>query len=1560
MSSNGHGNQIPDGMVGEATETEITVGNTQCSGLLDTGSTISTVCSKFYQDNFADTTLQPLEALLKIECAGGQTLPYLGYIEVNVSVPCLCVDAKPSILLVVSDTEYTSRVPVLLGTNVLRPLMEACRQDKGKQFLQKVAMSTPWWLTFRSLSNEDRAVTRGNGRLGLVKFASPNTLRIPKNTVTTVTGFVSDAVLCARLAMVHPTKKSVLQGDIEVTPTLVDYNRGIGTVQVEISNLTDRPVMLSPRSLLCELQQAEVVDQVAEEDVKLEEAAGSTTEKVDAVGMTEEEFLQQFSIDKELSAEEVAKVEKLLLDNRDVFSTGDFDIGHTMKVKHRVDLTDEVPFKQRHRSIPPSMYEEVKAHLQQLLEHGIISQSSSPWASGIVLVRKKCGGLRFCIDYRQLNQRTVKDSYALPRIEELMDHLIGAKFFSSLDMRSGYYQVEMEEAHKPRTAFTVGPLGFYQCERMPFGLTNAPATFQRLMERTMEELHMKECITFIDDVLVPGKDFEQEMTRLGNVFGKLRKQNLKLNPKKCEFFKRRVKYCGHIVSEDGVETDPAKTSKIAEWPVPKNVDDVRQFLGFSGYYRRFVQGFSKVAKPLTDLLTGTQGRKKGKTTGPTTWTWGDAQVKAFDALKEKLTSPPILAYADFKQPFVLYTDASGDGLGSVLSQKSEDGRERVIAYASRGLSKSEKNYPAHKLEYLALKWSVTDKFHDYLYGSEFTVLTDNNPLTYVLTTARLDATGHRWLAALSAYNFNVKYRPGVLNVNADILSRLPKRIQRDAEETDTETEDAAEDTPDSEYRVITRESIAAICKLVTPTAMAETMCLSTQILDSKEFDVDEDMRPADIRGAQRRDPIIGAIVPFVTNKVKPTPRQLPTGRESLQLLREFEHLSLRRGVLHRSIQVDGMERLQLVLPKEYRKLALKGLHDDVGHMGRDKTLGLVRDRYYWPQMARDVEDWVRDCLRCKVSKGTEERAPLVNIKTMQPLELVCLDFLTLEMSQGGYENVLVITDHFTRYALAVPTKNQTAKTTADAFINNFVVHYGLPRRIHTDQGRNFESNLIKEMCTVLGLEKSHTTPYHAMGNGLTEKFNSTLIRMLKSLESEKKRNWKAHIAPLVHAYNASRQASTKYAPFMLMFGRQPRLPIDLVLGCPGDDVEQDYSQYVETLKKNLQAAYKVATLEADRAREQQKKNYDFRARGATIDVDDRVLVKVLAHEGRHKLADRWEQYPYVVVEQPDDNIPVFVVQREDGEGAVRTLHRNNLLPISTLPIIEERPAKDLVKTDVVKPPKKPQVKQKPADVESEQPDPEDEDDSSELYLYLEDTDEISQPRCEAASVSLRGEETSSHRGEETSSHGGEETSSHRGEETSSHGGEETSSHGGEETFHGTDEAHSRGTASTPSTLSSRESSGGNLQMDEDAGASLSESEEEETDGEVEDAASIVAEAGSTEEESDADASIDEGEADAELDEDGTEAKVPDVFSPAKSPPTLRRSGRKRKPPDRFSPGNYKMDLQQMSSTDCQIPKTGNSWERKAEFLAQLAMADSFTQIPDSFRQAILKIVSVDQ
>ncbi len=362
-----------------------------------------------------------------------------------------------------------------------------------------------------------------------------------------------------------------------------------------------------------------------------------------------------------------------------------------------------------------------------MLEAGAIRESASPFSSNVVIVRKKDGGLRFCIDYRKLNKRTVKDAYAIPRVDETLHLLAGAKYFTTLDLKCGYWQVELEERDKPKTAFQVGSMGFYEANRMPFGLCNAPATFQRLMERCMGDMNLRECLIYLDDIIIFSTDFDQHLERLEAVFTRLRQYNLKLKASKCEFFRHEVLYLGHVVSREGIKTDPSKIDTVKNWPTPTSAKDVRKFLGFTGYYRRFIKNYASIARPLNDLLVGISTNKEKRRKPNTPFGWGQTQQTAFDELVDKLVNPPVLAYADYNLPFVVHTDASASGLGAVLYQHQE-GKDRVVAYASRSLKPSEKNYPAHKLEFLALKWAVTEKLHDFLYGAKFQVVTEQQPL----------------------------------------------------------------------------------------------------------------------------------------------------------------------------------------------------------------------------------------------------------------------------------------------------------------------------------------------------------------------------------------------------------------------------------------------------------------------------------------------------------------------------------------------------------------------------------------------------------------------------------------------------------------------------------------------------------------------------------------------------------------------------------------------------------------------------------------------------------------
>lgn len=1225
--------------MGEQNIIHVNINGVDTAALLDTGATVCTINTDFYNSYLQDVPLHSLDDIIKIKCADGENMPYLGYIKVTVSTEDISSpNTKDCLMLVVPTTDYSKKVPAIIGTNFIKNIMNCVKQQNGERFLQNTQMKTPWYLAFRCVALREKELNRNRNILGIVKSAETCSIIIPPNKEVTISGFIDRQIpyqpVCAVL---QKTSGSVIPDDLDISPSLVSYKyKDNYEVEVNISNITTRTVKIPPKALLCELHPVLIEDvqpQTTSTDSENQDVMNLV--KISSTNLTQNQ--QQYGY-------------RILEQNKDIFSTSDTDIGHSNRVQHKINMNDEVPFKQRHRRIPPSMFQEVRDHLQQLLTAGIIRRSESPWTSNVVLCRKKNGDLRMCVDYRQLNARTIKDAYALPRIEEILDSLGGNSYFSVLDMKSGYHQVELFEDHKQRTAFTVGPLGFFEYNRMPFGLANAPATYQRLMENCLGDLNLNICFIYLDDLIVFSKTFEEHVKRLQSIFQCIRENNLKLSPKKCQFFMDKVKYVGHVVSKNGIEPDPDKIEKVVNWPRPTKPDEVRQFVGFVGYYRRFIKDFTKIAKPLNQLMPPTSQKSRKNSKAPPSWEWGGDQEKSFQQLKRHLSSPPILGFPNYNEPFELHTDASLLGLGAVLYQL-QDNTKRVIAYASRGLSKSEKRYPVHKLEFLALKWSICEKFKDYLYGQTFKVYTDNNPLTYVLSTAHLDATSQRWIANLASFNFDIIYRPGKSNNDADSLSRLPGLTNQNHEKTCN----------------ISREAIQSICNAINVSPYAECLAIDCESIkeDLIQPEIDEEI---DITTAQYNDPVLKFWFPYIRSKVKPFRKEMPTSPEHMTIYRNFEKLKIINEIIYRESLVQKKKKYQLLLPSSYIPTILKSLHDDMGHPGRDKTTSLIQDRFFWHRMTVDIEEYIKKCQRCILRKSPENhKAPLVNIETCQPLELLCLDFLTLETSKGGYENVLVITDHFTRYAQAIPTRNQTAKTTADVLFNNFIIHYGIPKKIHTDQGANFESNLIKELCEITGVMKSRTTPYHPMGNGLCERFNRTLIKMLGTLHPEQKKDWKKHIGPIVHCYNCMKQSSTGQTPFYLMFGREPRLPIDLAFKTNPYEDKQTMTHYIEKLKERLETSYNLAQQNVKQSQEKQKDFYDRKVRGATLKAGDRILVKIVSFTGKHKIADKWESEPYLVLSQPNPDIPVYRVQREDKSGKVRTLHRNLLLPLNFIP-----------------------------------------------------------------------------------------------------------------------------------------------------------------------------------------------------------------------------------------------------------------------------------------------------
>lgn len=1246
----------PPELIGECPVVEVSMGGLTVPCLLDTGSMVSTITEDFFIEHFQSQGEDKLLQCnwLQLKAANGLGIPYIGYLELDITV--LNKTFSNMGVLVVKNLEdpcmreKKSSVPGLLGMNIIQRCYSELFVQLGPELFESplIKSATIGWREALSECHSIESL-KERGYLGKVTVKG-RPVRVPAGSIKFISVVCpsSSTTSLPSVLLEPPENESCLPSGILISMALLTVSRGM--VEIPVVNVGSQDVWLKPNAFLGTLHVVQAKSPLCA--VTLEEEDEGQVAVVQSVSIGNGSACDLSTISwSNLSPEQEQLGKALLGKYSEVFSQGEGDLGCTVLVEHEVPLMDDVPIRQRYRRLPPSQLERVKAHIQELLSSGVVRPSCSPYASPIVVVQKKDGSIRLCVDYRLLNAKTRKDAYPLPRIEESLDALGGAKWFSTLDLASGYNQVPIAEKDKPKTAFCT-PFGLFEFNRMPFGLCNAPSTFQRLMERIFGDQSFQSLLLYLDDIVVFSATFEDHLHRLELVLSRLQEHNLKLKLQKCNFFQQEVKYLGHIVSADGVATDPDKISAVSQWGRPVTVKELRSFLGFASYYRRFVEGFSKMAAPLHRLVAdviGSKHKPRGQAKCSIVERWNDECEQAFQALKEQLVSAPVLGYADFGKPFVLEIDASHVGLGAVLSQEQE-GRRRPIAFASRGLRRSERNmsnYSSRKLELLALKWAVTDKFREYLLGNKFTVFTDNNPLSY-LKTAKLGAVEQRWVSELSVFNFEVKYRPGSTNVNADALSRQPTCNSISLLTSGVEVPD-----------VIRQQ------KAGSHAAPHESCSISTV----QAFPI---RKKADLQALQEADPVIGVYKLYWQHAKRPPKQELlQASKEVRSLVQQWDRTCIRDGVLYRRVRPPkaSEEVFQLLLPGCLKEEVLKSLHDDHGHQGVERTTHLVRERCFWPNMWKDIEEYCRNCKRCLVAKANQPKIRTFpgSITASRPLEVLAIDFTVLEKASDGRENVLVITDVFSKFTQAFPTSDQRASTTARVLTEKWFYIYGVPKRIHSDQGRNFEGELLKQLCKIYGVEKSRTTPYHPEGNGQCERFNRTLHDLLRSLPPEKKRKWPQYLPQVLFAYNTTEHASTGYTPHELMFGQKAKLPVDFLLGIT-DSVEPDTTQdWAVEHQRRLTTAYQLA-------RAQLGQTTELRNRSLIPNETETLLPGTLVLRrnhppGRNKIQDVWFDLPYEVVQCLDDKGRVYKIRPKNGAGPEKNVNRSELkvLPVAATP-----------------------------------------------------------------------------------------------------------------------------------------------------------------------------------------------------------------------------------------------------------------------------------------------------
>jgi hypothetical protein len=895
-------------------------------------------------------------------------------------------------------------------------------------------------------------------------------------------------------------------------------------------------------------------------------------------------------------------------------------------------LGDNVkPVKQRERRLSPAEIEAATKWVSEEVAAGRMEPSSSQWAAQLVIVPKRnekgeVAGWRICGDYRNLNAATKADAEPLPLMQTVFDQLAGMQYFSKLDLLKGFNQIPVDAQSRELMAVST-PAGLYQPTVMPFGVKNAPGSFQREMRRVLKDKLNKGVFVYVDDIIIYSHDEAEHLLLIDWVLSRLQKEGYFAHPGKCQFLKSEVNFLGHVVSRAGVSMQQHKVEAVRSWPALQSVKDVRAFLGLAGFYRRFVKGFSELARPLTDLTKIADG----------SWfSWGQPEQQAFDTLKRALVSAPVLAHPDPRQPWIVQSDASGFAIGAVLSQKQTDGTVRPVAYWSHKLASAPRNYSATERELMAIV-EATKHWRSYLHGSPYPIqlLSDHKPLVYLNNKAELGQRLSTWMQQLCDLEFEIKYVKGKDNAAADALSRRSDHVTKGADESAPARwkvkliEQSLAASPKYQprpWRVASgwmdqpTQSLAVVARRA-PQAAAHPAEVAEADSQPVEYVLQVDSLLEDVRAAAKVD--------------KDYQTLLKGDEKQDGLQRRAGLVYSRSGALH--IPDDRALKTRLM------QLA----HDAVGHFGRDKTIERLSRHCVWFGMSKQVADWCRSCSVCCANKSSHE-LPAGLLKPLpipeRPWDSVGIDFVgPLPKSSGGYDFILVLIDRFSKMVkLRACTTKITGVQTGRLLLDMMLELGRLPSSIVSDRDVRFTGAAWGQLWRGLNAKLKMSTAFHPQTDGQTEKMNSTMQTVLRSY-AERREDWDEWLPFVAAAYNSTQQDSTKRTPFELNFPDGRTIdPLQWAIkeGQPGGRGSSS-SRALDERGVSVEAERTIDEMkviwEETRARlvleqAKQKQQADRKRRDVKYDVGDQVWLSTKnLSTYRGKLQDKWAG-PYVVTE----------------------------------------------------------------------------------------------------------------------------------------------------------------------------------------------------------------------------------------------------------------------------------------------------------------------------------------
>lgn len=790
-----------------------------------------------------------------------------------------------------------------------------------------------------------------------------------------------------------------------------------------------------------------------------------------------------------LNIEEEKAIKNLCLDYEKIFLKENQVLTFTNRIKHQIDLRSDKPIFTKSYRYPHIHKEEVKNQIDKMLQDGIIRPSYSPWSSPIWIVPKKVDASgktkwRLVIDYRKLNEQTIDDRYPLPNITEILDKLGRCMYFTTLDLASGFHQIELHPRDIEKTAFTVD-YGHFEYVRMPFGLKNAPSTFQRVMDNVLGELQGNTCLCYMDDIIIFSTSLQEHINSLQKVFERLKQANLKVQLDKSEFLHREIAFLGHIVTGEGVKPNPDKIKAVQNFPIPRTEKQIKSFLGLIGYYRKFIKNFADITKPLTQCL-----RKDKKIT------LDDEYLKCFEYCKQLLCNDPILQYPDFEKEFILTTDASNFALGAVLSQ-GIIGSDKPVCYASRTLTQTEQNYSTIEKELLSIVWSAK-YFRPYLFGRKFTIVTDHKPLTWLFSLKEPNSKLVRWRLKLEEYDYTIIYKKGTKNTNADGLSRIEPESMEINHLSDDDSNSSRSSNQDTQSKIIKQNEIIPTTE--TPINEFKTQIILKTVMNVQNLEVKFEIlfssrKRYTIQSTRFDEKILTRIV----NEYL-TPNSL-TGLACDQDTFRTLNSIIQKYFKNSNLKIIRAKYLRLDVEEQWQQInIIKEIHDK-GHRGITENVQQVKRNYYFPKMRNLIQKYINKCETCQTQKYDRLEKPIqleITETPGKPIEILHIDIFSINNLK-----YLTILDKFSKFGSALLLRTQDGLEVVKLMKTYLSIH-GKPLKIISDHGTEFKSIIFKDFCKLHNIILHLTSPKSSTGNSPVERFHSTLIEIYRILYSKNK------------------------------------------------------------------------------------------------------------------------------------------------------------------------------------------------------------------------------------------------------------------------------------------------------------------------------------------------------------------------------------------------------------------------------------------------------------------------